>query len=301
MVKEFPTLQGVIGKYYARESGEPPPVAEAIEEHYLPIGGRLPKTLIGGALAILDKYDTLTGYFGLGIEPTGDEDPFGLRRAAQGIVEVAWTIHRPLPLDQLLRVRGSMVPFLKGPPKAIADVGVRVSRYLFERLYTFAWPPPAPTADCVAAVLASPCEDLVDIMDRIASLQRLAGHDGLLRAAKVIERTHNILKGAPLRQPQVDPSRLKEPLERRLWDLYAEHQGEIERLAQDRSYSEATTRFGDVFFEPIHEFFEHVLVNVPEESLQQNRLALMKAVNALYTERIADLSKLAILHREETP
>ncbi|MBI4003883.1 MAG: glycine--tRNA ligase subunit beta [Candidatus Omnitrophica bacterium] len=300
MVKEFPTLQGVIGKYYARDSGELSPVAEAIEEHYLPIGTRLPKTLIGGALSILDKYDTLTGYFGLGIEPTGDQDPFGLRRAAQGIMEVAWTIHRPLPLDQLLRVRGSLAPFLNAPPKTIADVGLRIARYLFERLSTFAWPPPAPAADCIAAVLASPCDDLIDIMDRVVSLQRLSGQDGLLKAAKVVERTHNILKGAPLRQPQVDPSRLREPLERRLWDLYAAHQEEIGRLAQDRSYSEATTRFGDVFFEPIHEFFEHVLVNVPEESLQQNRLALMKAINALYTEQIADLSKLTILHRGET-
>jgi len=300
MVKEFPTLQGVIGKYYARESNEPSPVAEAIEEHYLPTGTRLPKTVIGGALAILDKYDTLSGYFGLGIEPTGDQDPFGLRRAAQGIVEVAWIIHRPLPLDQLLRVRGSMPPFLNAPPKMIADAGLRISRYLFERLYTFAWPPPAPAADCIDAVLNSPHDDLVDAMDRIASLQRLTGQDGLLKAAKVIERTHNILKGAALRQPQVDPSRLQEPLERRLWDLYAAHQGEIARLTHDRSYAEATTRFGDVFFEPLHEFFDRVLVNVPDEALQQNRLALMKAINSLYTAQIADLSKLAILHREET-
>jgi glycyl-tRNA synthetase beta chain len=297
MVKEFPTLQGVIGKYYARDSGEPPPVAEAIEEHYLPSGARLPQTLIGGALAILDKYDTLTSYFGLGIEPTGDQDPFGLRRAAQGIVEVAWTIHRPLPLDALLRVRGSLAPFVNAPPKAIAKVGLRVARYLFERLSTFAWPPPVPATDCIEAVLGSPCDDLVDAMDRIASLQQLNGQAGLLRAAKVIERTHNILKGAALRQPQVDPNRLQEPLERRLWELYASHQEEIARLTQDRSYSEATMRYGDLFFEPLHEFFEHVLVNVPEEALQQNRLALMKAINTLYTGQIADLSKLTILHR----
>jgi len=297
MVKEFPTLQGVIGKYYARASGEPDAVAHAIEEHYLPIGARLPRTLLGGALAILDKYDTLTGYFGLGIEPTGDQDPFGLRRAAQGIVEVAWVIHRPVPLDQLLRTRASMAPFRDAPPKAAAAAGHRVRRYLFERLYTFAWPAPVPSSDCIDAVLSSPCDDLVDAMDRIVSLRQLDGNAALLKAAKVIERTHNILKGAPLRQPQVDPARLQEPLERRLWDLYASHQGEIAQMIRERLYAEATTRFGEVFFAPLHEFFERVLVNVPEESLQQNRLALMKAINTLYTAQIADLSKLAILHR----
>ncbi len=301
MVKEFPTLQGVVGKYYARDSNEPEEVAAAIEEHYLPAGGRLPTTAVGRALAILDKYDTLTGYFGLGIEPTGDQDPFGLRRAAQGIVEVAWAAHRPLPLDRLLRVRGSLPPFTHAQPKDIAVVGERVRRYLWDRLYTFAWPAPAPSADCIDAVLASGGDDLVDLMERIRSLRTLTGNPGLLRAAKVIERTRNILRGAPLRQPAVEPDRLREPLERRLWDLYGSHHQEIERLTDGRDYAAATTRFGEVFFDPIHEFFEHVLVNVPDEALQQNRLALMKAINTLYTARIADLSKLTILQREEHP
>ena len=298
MVKEFPTLQGVMGKYYAQNSGEPQMVAEAIEEHYLPAGERLPRTLIGGALAILDKYDTLSSYFGLGIMPTGDQDPFGLRRAAQGIVEVAWTVHRPLPLGELFRTRASMEPFRSAAPRESATAGHRIQRYLLERLYTFAWPDPAPSPDCIDAVLASPCDNLIDAMDRIVSLQRLDGHPGLRKAAKVIERTRNILKGAPLKQPQVDPSRLAEAPERRLWELYQSHEARLLRLAQERSYAEATTLFGEVFFEPLHEFFDRVLVNVPEESLQQNRLALMQAIHALYTDRIADLSKLTLLQHE---
>ena len=176
----------------------------------------------------------------------------------------------------------------------------RIQHYILERLYTFAWPKPAPAPDYIDAVLAGPRDDLVDVMDRIRSLRQLAGDPALLRAAKVIERTHNILRGAPLRQPQVDPSRLQEPLEQRLWELYRTHQEEIARLMHDRSYQEATTRYGNVFFEPLHEFFDRVLVNVPDEALQQNRLALMKAINALYTGQIADLSKLTILNREQT-
>jgi len=301
MVKEFPTLQGVIGKRYALDSGEPEPVARAIEEQYLPAGDRLPETLIGGGLAIVDKYDTLTSYFGLGLMPTGDQDPFGLRRAAQGIVEAAWKVHRPLPLSPLLRVRGSLPPFRTGPPKDVAAVGHQLQRYLFERLYTFAWPAPVST-DCIDAVLAVPCDDLVDVMDRIASLQRLSGHPSLLKAAKVIERTRNILRSVALRQPDVDPTRFQEPLERQLWEVYRANEERVVGLTQQKSYTEATTLFGELFFEPLHAFFDRVLVNAPEETLQQNRLALMRAIHTLYTERVADLSKLTILQqREESP
>jgi glycyl-tRNA synthetase beta chain len=231
--------------------------------------------------------------------PTGDPDPFGLRRAAQGIVEVAWKAHRPLPLGQLLRTRSTMEPLRSGSPQDIAAVGARIQRYLFERLYTFEWPKPTPSADYIDAVLASACDNLIDVMERIVSLKRLDGHPGLRKAAKVIERTRNILRGAPLRQPQVDPARLTEAAERRLWELYRSHEPRVVELAQARSYGEATTLFGEVFFEPLHRFFDEVLVNVPDEPLQQNRLALLQAIHALYTGRIADLSKLTLLQREE--
>jgi len=304
MVKEFPSLQGVIGKYYATDSGEAPAVSQAIEEHYLPAADRSPATLTGSALAFLDRYDTLTGYFGVGIEPTGDQDPFGLRRAAQGIVELAWLVRmlRPvrLPLDELLRSRGSMPPFISAPPDQVAKVGQRVRQYVFERLYTFPWPTPAPSVDCIDAVLASAGEDLVDILDRIVSLHALTGDHGLLKAAKVVERTKNILKGAPRRQTQVHPDHLQDPLEQRLWELYRTHHERVSELVREKSYGDATRMFGDLFFEPLHAFFDGVLVNVPDEALQQNRLALMRAINALYTERIADLSKLRILQREES-
>jgi len=295
MVKEFPTLQGVMGKSYALDSGEPRAVAKALEEHYLPLGGKLPKTLIGSALAVLDKYDTLAGYFSIGIEPTGDQDPFGLRRAAQGIVEVAWAVHRPLPLERLFGAWQMAAPFAKGK----TDVDRRLQRYLLERLYTFAWPAPAPGADLIEAVLASPCDDLLDVMERIVSLRKLDGSPGLRKAAKVIERTRNILRGAALRQDRVDPARLTEAPEQKLWELYQSHEDRVAKLAEDKAYADATTLFGEVFFEPLHQFFDQVLVNTPDEALQQNRLALMRAIQALYTDRIADLSKLTLRQHDE--
>jgi len=302
MVKEFPTLQGVVGKYYARDSGEPEAVALAIEEHYLPIADRLPKTRVGSALAIIDKYDTLTSYFGLGIKPTGDQDPFGLRRAASGIIEVVWKVQRPLPLDRLFETRVTKEPskpFGNRPPQEIEAVAKQVKQYLLERLYTFAWPKPAPEADIIDAVIHSPCDDLLDAMERIISLRKLDGSSGLRKAAKVIERTQNILRGAPV-AGEVDQTRLTEAPERKLWDLYAGKGREIAALAERKSYGEATTLYGELFYGPIHEFFDTVMVNVPDEALRRNRLALMRAIHTLYTERIADLSKLSLLQQEKT-
>lgn len=299
MVREFPTLQGVIGRYYAIDSSEMRPVAIAIEEHYLPVGNRKPKTLIGQALAIVDRFDTLASYFGLGIEPTGDQDPYGLRRAAQGIVEIAWMAHRPLPMDHLFRASISMDPFRSAEPKKIAAVGARVRRYLLERLYTFGWSRPVPQSDYIDAVLASPCSDLVDTMDRIRALQELNGDPALLKAAKVIERTRNILKGASVQQGQVDPERFQEPLERQLWELYRSSESQMVQLSGDRAYAKATSFFGEVFYKPLHEFFDQVLVNAPDKNIAQNRLALMRAINSLYTDRIADLSKLNVLQTKE--
>jgi glycyl-tRNA synthetase beta chain len=300
MVKEFPTLQGVVGKYYAKDSGESSVVAEAIEEHYLPVAERLPGSLIGSALSILDKYDSLSSYLGLGIQPSGDQDPYGLRRAAQGIVEVAWAVRRPLPLLTLFAQRATLPPYAGMAAAQSRSIQQKLQQYLLERLYTFAWTgAPTPSGDCIDAVLAGPCDDLVDAMERIVHLQRLAGHPGLLKAAKVIERTRNILKNAKVHQAHVDPARLQELPEKTLWERYQAQAGPLTQLADRKAYTEMTTAFGEAFYAPLHEFFDQVMVNVPDEGLQQNRLALMQAIHTLYTGRVADLSKLACLQQPQ--
>ncbi len=301
MVREFPTLQGVIGKHYARHDGEPEAVAAALEEQYLPAAGRSPKTLIGSALSLLDRYDTLSSYFAIGIEPSGDQDPFGLRRAAQAVVEVAWAVHRPLQFTLLLEAWNAGAKAIHRSVDSLDVLDQTLRRYLLDRLYTFAWPEPVPGTDTIDAVLAGPCADLVDVMDRVRSLQQLAGKPELLKAAKVIERTGNILRGVVLAEDGVDPGRFQLPLERQLWELYRSHQQELLRLTDDREYAKATILFGEVFFEPIHQFFNQVMVNVPEQEVRHNRLALMRAIHTLYTGRIADLSKLTVLQREERP
>ena len=300
MVREFPTLQGIMGKHYALASGESKAVARAIEEHYLPLGNRRPGSLIGSALAVLDKFDTLTSYFAIGIEPTGDQDPFGLRRAAQGIVEVAWATQRPLAFDGLRQVYSSQGWLPKTNLPSACD---RVKRYVLERLYTFEWPGPRPSTEWIDAVLASGGDDLTELMERIAQLSRLNGEPGLAKAAKVIERTRNILKGIAQQPGDVDRGHLKAPEEQRLWDRYLEQKDRIQDLVRTRAYAEATVLFGEAFFEPLHEFFDKVLVNDPDETLRRNRLALMRTIQTLYTEHIADLSKLTLVRqtKEEHP
>lgn len=295
MVKEFPTLQGIMGRYYAADSSESDVVARAIEEHYLPQAGRLPETLLGAGVAIIEKFDTLASYFGMGIEPTGDQDPFGLRRCAQGIVEVAWTFRKPVPLRALLEVRASQPPFAGLPEADRARLANRIVQYVLERLYSFDWPKPTPAADVIAAVLSAPGDDPLEAMDRVVALRQALGHEELLKAAKVIERTRNILKGAKLKQDHVDPERFQEPLERTLWQRYEESKDAFASLAERRAYSEATQLYSRSFYDALHEFFDHVVVNVNDEAVQQNRLALMQAINSLYTGRIADLSKLALV------
>ncbi|MBI3320635.1 MAG: glycine--tRNA ligase subunit beta [Candidatus Omnitrophica bacterium] len=314
LVREFPSLQGVIGKYYvlaAREDEEE--VASAIEQQYWLEdneaqrhlnAGRIPRSLTSLALTIVEKYDTLASYFGIGIEPTGNADPFGLRPRAQGIVETAvWLIgSKPLSLNALFRARAAFAPFSSMSDTERLRVASRIERYLLDRLYTLnpLW---SESHDVIDAVLASPSiDDVTNVRARIERLHQLKGcakgsaeYEALFKSAKVIERTANILKGTTLQQADVDDKRLQVPLEQQLYALSKSKKDEFARLVERGSYDDATKLFAETFYTPLHEFFDKVMVNVPDEALRQNRLALMRAINVLYTERVADLSKLTIL------
>jgi len=308
LVREFPSLQGVIGKHYALASGASEEIAEALEQQYWleeaseeeerRHAGRIPGKDISLALAIIEKYDTLASYFGIGIEPTGNADPFGLRPRAKGIVVAARILGKslPLPLIDLFNSRASFAPFQAMPAADKERIASRIKGYIFERFSTTnpAW---SESRDVISAVIASrDNDDLTDVLERIDILHQLKADQRLAKSAKIIERTANILKGATA-QPQngVDPARLQEPLERQLHALYESKKEAFAQLVERKSYAEATALFAEAFYEPLHAFFDQVLVNVDDESLRRNRLALMQAINTLYTGRIADLSKLAIL------
>ncbi len=316
LVREFPSLQGTIGKRLLLESRDgDPDVASALEQQYWlqepseeqqrRHANQIPGGIIGLALTIIEKYDTLASYFGIGIEPTGNADPFGLRPHAQGIVAAAKLLPQSfsLPLTELFRARASFPPFKTMSDSERDRVALRVKDYIFERLYTTTrvW---KESSDVINAVIASrDNDDLVDVMKRIQMLHALKHRrpSPLVKPAKIIERTGNILKAASA-QPKdgVDSAWLQEPLEQQLYTLYESKREQFAHLVEQKSYDEATTLFGETFYAPLHDFFDKVMVNVPDELLRQNRLALMQAIHTLYTGRIADLSKLTIVQREES-
>ncbi len=308
MVKEFPTLQGVMGKYYAE--GEHKDVCEAIERHYWLMEEsemerhlhpeRIPGDDVSMALAIADKYDTLASYFGIGIEPTGSEDPFALRQRAQAIVLIASLrgFKRPVSLERLFQVRAIFPPFDSMSEKDKNHVALRIGHYIRERLSSLWEEHDAPSRELIAAMCASFSDDLADLIERTRQLHQFEGNSSanpaLVKAAKVIERTRNILKSVTIKQTDVDPGRFQEADERTLWELYTAHKDRILGLIGKRAYGKATIAYGDVFFDPLNQFFDHVMVNVNDEAVQQNRLALLRAISALYTDRVADLSKLTL-------
>ncbi len=290
MVKEFPSLQGIVGGHYARVSGEDDAVVKAIGKHYDPLGNPVAEWI-----ALADWFDTLTGYFGIGIEPTGSQDPFGLRRCALGVVQILQRTRMPLSIaemtQQCLKAWG---PRLSVPP---ARLTARVESFLKERLASDVnlkeWVGDV-RYDVVRAVLSSACDDVRATLLRMKELGQMDGSESFAQAASVVERTANILRGVNDAPDAVDTSKFVEPLERKLWEVYNNTSSTIEQLINARQYRAATQLYGKTFAGPIHEFFDRVLVNVPDQAVRRNRLALLWKVNRLYAANVADLSKVVI-------
>jgi len=286
MVGEFPSLQGTVGGLYARREGEPEPVARAIEEHYRPRAASdpLPASPEGRLLALADRLDSLAGGFALGLGPTGSQDPYALRRQALGairLVEAAGGAR----LDRLV---GHALDVL-APEKDRASVQADLEAFLRDRLYQLALDRGAPH-DLVRAAMAAGWHDVADLLERVRVLCDLASRPEWPALVTVVERTFNIGRNAE--SSRMDESLLCEPEERRLWRVYAENEGEIRDLIAQRRYLDAALRYAAAFAEPVHVFFDRVFVNVEDARLRANRLALMRAINRLFRERIADLSEI---------
>lgn len=291
MVYEFPSLQGVMGREYAMKSGEKESVATAIREHYLPQGSddNLPVTLEGAIVAISDKIDNIVGFLGVGIETKGSFDPYGIRRNAQGLIQIIKDKSFRLHVDELIQrsieLYGSR---MKLRPDELQK---KIITYIKERLeYIMGDVRPVELKE---AVLAVDCSDVVDVCKRMDALKGMAQKDSFLKAAKVVERTSNIIKGAKGEHiDEVSESSFREDLEREVWKLYKDNKDEIRRLIHEERYVEATEKYGDVFFGILHTFFDKVLVNAEDNVLRLNRLAMMQAINRLYADKVADLAML---------
>jgi len=305
MVGEFPSLQGAMGMEYAARGGEKESVAIAIKEHYLPKGmdDSLPGTIEGAVLAITDRLDNIVGLLGSGIEPKGSFDPFGIRRNTQGLIQIIKHKGFRIDLADLIREairlyntqeqrRGRSRPPPTIPPEELEQ---KVIAYIKERIEYLA--PDTRPLELKQAVLKAGCSDIVAVFKRVEALSEISAEKYFLKAAKVCERTSNILKGAvgtgrdlSLQTGGVKEELLKEDLEKEVWKAYSANSVAIQDLIKKEKYKEATRLYGEVFFESLHKFFDNVLVNTEDEALRQNRLAMMQAINSLYADRVADLS-----------
>jgi glycyl-tRNA synthetase beta chain len=286
MVGEFPELQGVMGRYYALHDGEPREVADAIEAHYRPrfAGDALPEGPIACAVALADKLDSLAGLFSIGEAPTGEKDPYALRRAALGVVRVLVEQKLPLALPTLLDAAGA--PF-KGQGRAA------VQAFVFERARSY-FREQGFSANEVEAVLAlDPARlDLVPAqLEAVRAFSALPEAESLAAANK---RVGNILRQAHAKGESFDGAEavaLKEPAERALFDALRESARRAGELFARGDYTGYLKTFA-VLKSPVDAFFDSVMVMAEEASLRRNRLGLLRELQQSMN-RIADLSKLA--------
>jgi glycyl-tRNA synthetase beta chain len=289
MVGEFPELQGIMGCYYAREEGESDEVANAIWEHYQPrsVNDKLPESPMGCVLAIADRIDTLIGIFGINQAPTGEKDPFGLRRAALAILRII--IERKLPLDLKPLLEKAQQQYQVTLPNAQAVD--QALTFIFERLR--AWYAERQIAsDVFAAVSALKLTQPLDFDQRIRAVQHFKQLPQAAALAAANKRVSNILKkeDSIFAHAQVNPALLEDEAERALQDLLEQKNKEVERLCQQAHYTQALSSLASLQ-KPIDCFFDTVLVMAPDENLRRNRLALLNQLRQLFLQ-IADVSLL---------
>ena len=290
MVGEFPELQGIMGNYYARNDGLSEEIANAISDHYCPrfSGDFLPTSLVGVSVALADKLETLVGMFGIGNLPTGDRDPFALRRHALGVIRML--VEKDLPLDLNALLAGAVPAF----GDKITDASAQLADFIYDRL-AGSLREQGYSAQEVDAVLALRPQRLALVEKQLAAVRAFAALPESPALAAANKRVGNILKKAEVEGPvdaHVNPQLLQEKAEQ---DLFA---------ALQRFVPEANAQFeaGDytaslqtlaVLRAPVDAFFDDVMVNAEQLDLRLNRQGLLKTLHEAMN-RVADLSRLAV-------
>ena len=288
MVCEFPALQGTMGKYYAEADGEDSNVALAIEEYYQPrfAGDNLPTTTLGQCLAISEKIDTLIGIFSIGKAPTGDKDPFGLRRSAIGLLRIIIECKIDIDLKELLDLAASNYP-LKIKANNITD---DVFNFLMERLrrYYLDANVSNDTFESVLAINTSRPLDFHHRLIAVTEFRKLAEADSLAAANK---RISNILKQSDFNNVlEVKNNLLSEESEILLSEALKEYQEKVVPMINDHDYKSALTKLAGLG-ESVDNFFDNVMVMCDDDNIKNNRLALLSNLNLLFLQT-ADISKL---------
>lgn len=296
MVYEFPALQGVMGREYARCDGEALEVAVAIEEHYRPrqAAGDLPTGRIGTFLALAEKADTVSACFAAGLAPTATQDPYGLRRQTLGIIRLITEKEISISLSSIFRHGLSLLPeTLRSNTKVIDEI----VEFFRDRLYHFCIERGS-RYDLVNAVLASGFEDLLDFQARLQAIHRLVETPQWPSLVEIVERTFNITKGIDPKG-EIKEGLLVEAPEKRLFAAFRADCAGIEELFASGLYLEGAARYHETFGEVVHDFFDKVYVNVDDPALKNNRLILVHAVHRLFVSRFANLVHVVMGGREK--
>ncbi|HKO56373.1 MAG TPA: glycine--tRNA ligase subunit beta [Thermoanaerobaculia bacterium] len=292
MVKEFTDLQGKVGGIYAREEGQPDGVWQAIYDHYLPLNveDELPRTRGGALVSLADKIDTLVGFFRIGAKPTGSKDPFALRRAAQGIVQILLNRDKRevrLGVDKLLDVAMEV--------HGVSDAALRNDLLAFfaERVRTLLEAELA-YDELAAAMEAGWASSLTDLVDRANALRAVRGDANFLSILDSAKRIANITEGHD--STKVDMAKLENETERRLNELADAVVEQLGDLIAEKRYRTALESFAAMAPE-LEQFFKDVMVMVDDEAVRRNRMSLLRKVgNAV--GRIADVTKIVVARRD---
>ena len=288
MVIEFPSLQGITGRYYAQNSGEAEPVTTAIAEHYQPLGADtpLPETEVGALVAIADKLDTIVGYFGIEERPTGSQDPYSLRRHTLGTIRILQDRKLPLSLDAIVEKAISLYTV-----ELADDTRTSVLNFIKERLRVILLQTHQYAPDLADAVLAVGAVDIIDILKRASILAEFRLTPNFEEVYNALNRVLRIL---PTDAPEtVDATLLCDDAEKQLYACITEAELGFQQSIQERDYAKLLTQLAAL--QPaIDTFFDDVLVMAEEPALRTNRLALLNRIGQnIYA--VADLTKLVIV------
>ncbi|MBA4142770.1 MAG: glycine--tRNA ligase subunit beta [Nitrosospira sp.] len=310
MVGEFPELQGAMGRYYAKHDGLADDVADAIEDHYKPrfAGDELPRNTVGVCVALADKLETLVGMFGIGQVPTGDKDPFALRRHALGVIRILVEKKVPLSLDILLEQTADT---FGGMFKQVPD---SLNGFIYERLrhyfsmesldeqaiesrkrpyITISAPEGIFSPQEIEAVLALRPSNLSDIKERLCAVHAFAALPDAESLAATNKRVGNILKKADIDiKIEVNPALLQAPAEQALHLALSQVAPQAENAFSAGDYNRSLQILA-ALKRPVDDFFDSVMVNTEDEALRHNRLALLAQLQQAMN-RVADISRLAV-------
>lgn len=289
MVGEFPELQGTMGRYYAIEDGEPEVVAIALEEQYLPraAGGPIPMTPVGRVLALADKLDTLAGIFALGKRPSGEKDPFALRRAALGVLRISIEGGLSLSLRDALTHAVAAQPVAVDADTVVAELidfhRDRLRAYYGER---------GIGAEAFEAVAAHGLDDPHDFDRRLQAIRTFMAESAARTLCAAHKRVRNILKDRVDEAGRVAPDLLVEPAERELHAGVERLGPELQARSDAGEYAEALHRLAELG-PAVDAFFDDVLVMAEDDKVRENRLALLAALDA-QCRTVADISRLPV-------